>query len=46
MEKAIKYTYATDEKRIKKIKMEAIKEGVPTNKLLDKIIDSYLGKKE
>ncbi len=35
------YNYLTTEERIRYLKIAALSEGLPANKLLDKLIDEY-----
>lgn len=38
----VKYTYQTDAARLQLLKIIAIQNNLPVNKLLDKIIDAYI----
>jgi hypothetical protein len=38
----VKYTYSTELERMDKVKILAVQEGKPINKLIDEIIDAYL----
>lgn len=40
--KLVKYTYLTEQERMEKIKILAVRENKPVNKLIDEILDAYI----
>lgn len=42
MANKIRYTYSTDEERLKKIKIISAEENITINKIIDEAIDTWL----
>lgn len=42
----VKYTYQTDAVRLQLLKIIAVQNNLPLNKLLDRIIDEYIKKEQ
>lgn len=46
MDKKVRYTYSTDEERLKKIKIISVEKNIAVNKIIDEAIDCWLQIKE